>query len=214
MLYKGINIGEPGKEDDKQVVDEVQRYLKWIDVKDLTVFDIGAHYGAFTVRALEAGAKEVIAFEPNPTAFTILTQNMVGRKNYIAFQSAVGLTNGTTTLNFHTRYSSAASVTKKYKGKADAGSIQVNTLRFRSLLSDYRPSVLKLDCEGSEFDLLLSTRLPKYVKQVFAEIHLNTKENRSRFDALLKVFDSDHTWQTIRRPKPNWPLVFGCWKRV
>ena len=40
--------------------------------KDDTVFDVGAHFGFFSYHAVQKGAKEVYAFEPNPSTFEIL----------------------------------------------------------------------------------------------------------------------------------------------
>jgi len=48
----------------------------------------------------------------------------------------------------------------------------VRSYAFPAVLDEFQPSIIKMDCEGAEYELLQKT-LPPFVKQLAIEIHLN-----------------------------------------
>ena len=90
--------------------------------------------------------------------------------------------------------------------------ITVNSINFLQELHKYKPSVLKIDCEGGEYDIL-RIPLPNFVKQVTVEIHLTKKEWRNyKSTKLLKLFQG---WKVHKEPvigEKNWHTI-GAWYR-
>lgn len=64
-----------------------------------TFIDVGAWVGPTTLWALEAGADRVVAFEPDPTAFEMLLDNVQDAPGVRCVQRAVSDRNGTTMIN-------------------------------------------------------------------------------------------------------------------
>jgi len=108
------------------------------------VVDIGAHIGTFAI-PIAADAEEVIAFEPSPRAFALLSRN--AEENGISFRlinKALGSARGGGTLL--TRNASNAGANTLSPG----GTIPVATLDDEVTHADF----IKMDVEGMELDVL------------------------------------------------------------
>ena len=118
------------------------------------VLDIGANIGTFTVAAaLAAIAGRVYAIEPEPGNFAMLRQNVeLNRlRNVELLQAAVGAAAGEAVLGHDGNLSSLM-----WDRGAGAEAVPVVTLA--SLVARMGTvDLLKMDCEGAEFDILYST---------------------------------------------------------
>lgn len=122
-----------------------------------TVVEIGAHKGYFTVLAASV-AERVLVFEPDETNYRYLLQNVAlnGQRNVTAVQEAVADEAGTRTFSVsgitdarHTFFPS------HYSGSGRQVEVRCTTLP--DALRRHRVEkvdVLKLDCEGSEYEAL------------------------------------------------------------
>lgn len=193
---------------DAEIVKEIRPSYGWLDVKGKTVLDIGACFGAATVYFVEQGAARVIAVEPVPDNVAQLRKNTKGMPVDV-LSAAVGPEAGKAELFLSQGINTGSHSQHVTRGRT---SISVPMRRFRTLLSTYRPSVLKIDCEGAEYDFLTEP-LPSYVKQVAMEIHLNKKHWRyEEFPKLLALFEE---WEIVKQPRltvNNWHTL-GGWKR-
>ena len=211
-MHKGVYVREGTY--DTYVVNEIERCYGQLDVKDKVVFDIGANIGAFTVWALDHGAAHVHAFEPLPANYHMLLVNCTKRDNCELYETAVTVDTGETQIWYVPNGKNPGN-TSQYiqRGRKQA---VVKTLGFKNLLESYRPSVLKVDVEGAEYDWLRGDTLPMFVKQVAVELHMTKKEWRNELaPALANSFHSKYEWDTIRAPKlygGNWQTM-GVWKR-
>lgn len=211
-LPSGIYIREGTY--DSRTAQEVNRSYGWMELKDKNVLDVGACFGSFSTHAMRSGAAHVTSVEPDPGNFDLLKKNMAKYKHKQLINAAVcskQLMMGaktvtlwkTTTGKSHGNYS-----TTHFRGREG---IEVPMVCFTELL-EARPSVIKMDCEGCEYDLLLSHRLPGYVKQIALEIHLNKKGWRDGWFRLLELFED---WECVKEPYDtgkNWATV-GGWRR-
>lgn len=222
MKYKGIELGSNPPliklrngtivEAARCTVDSVPRYFRYLDVADKIIMDIGGHFGTFTVLAMQKGARSAVVFEPFLESFQLLRTNIrpFGRKVATINAAVVSSRAETTVLWVHPEgHYGANSTTKAIRGFIET---KVKAVNFADMLAAYSPEVIKLDCEGAEYDLLLNTVLPTFVKQVYCELHYhqNSLQYHKMYDQLLKKFSR---WQMVRQPKDNWFVTEACWRR-
>jgi FkbM family methyltransferase len=134
------------------------------ELKDKTVLDIGANVGMFTLYALELGAKHVIAVEAQGTIFS---QGLCPR--------VVGLPVTPLHLAAYSEDGLELRIENRHLGSklGEAGE-RVRSITLESLLDEYpEVTALKLDVEGAEFDVLLTT--PSHVLRqldvIYMEVH-------------------------------------------
>ena len=125
-----------------------------------TVIDIGAGIGDFSLyAALEHPTNKVYAFEPFPESFALLEKNLQLNQatNVRPFSEAIGGQTGELALDM----SSGEPLQYGTKGAADAGDrLTVPSLSLKDAferLSLTHCNLLKLDCEGAEYDILFKT---------------------------------------------------------
>ena len=136
------------------------RHLK----PNMTVFDIGAHYGYMTLlcASLVGPGGRVHAFEPTPSTFGMLQRNTQDRPNVVLNQVAVYSEPGELTLTdfglVFAAFNSAAG------GRLDAGTLrriapqefvaQAVTIDGYVESSGARPDLIKIDAEKAELAIL------------------------------------------------------------
>lgn len=144
--------------------------------------DCGANVGNVTA-ALASTGLDVVAFEPHPDAFAELERRFAGTLSVTCLRQAVGAGAGTRRLHLHPPgdatpldVSAGASL---FGGKrnVDARSwIPVETIGLPSFLDglDRRISLLKLDVEGAEVEILermLESDMLERIELVLVEMH-------------------------------------------
>jgi FkbM family methyltransferase len=131
-----------------------------------TVLDIGANVGLFSLAARNAFPDATIhAYEPNGNLEQYLrAQAAVARCDY--FMEAVGLDDGRVTLEFADRLGSTRST------PAPTGTIP--SVAFRKTIERLGGTVdlVKVDCEGAEWEFLEDREAWKHVRNVTMEYHL------------------------------------------
>lgn len=157
-----------------------------VNKRDIIV-DVGAHVGFFAI-PIGHLVKRVIAFEPAPANFTLLERNAKRNKVNVYMQEcAVGADDGVTTLHLGVQGTTGHSTTSVKRGGV---SKRVLSRKIEDVISDYNPSVLKLDCEGSEWDIL-ATRFPahlwKNVRLIVSEMHKVKQHDLSAIVKNLKM---------------------------
>ena len=129
------------------------------DFENSTVVDVGANVGYFSLWWLSRFPRsKVIAVEPMPNIFSLLDRNKALNpdKNFHLVNCAVRNQTGSIILNFDRSdsFTTAASVMKNIRGRDE---ISVKAISLKQLMADFglsRIDFLKLDCEGSEYDIL------------------------------------------------------------
>lgn len=130
------------------------------EVKGRVVIDVGAFSGDSTIYFAWRGAKKVYAFEPIPTAYEMAANNirLNGIQNIEIFNEAIGYTEGELVLDKDQTADRSFSMAEH--PKEGAGGKRIHVKPFESLVSELRldDAVLKMDCEGCEYEVLLNAR--------------------------------------------------------
>lgn len=147
--------------------------------------DVGANVGTWTAALLAcAPTATVYAFEPSRTAHARLAQRFAGLPQVVPVQSAVGRQHGTATLWSNQPGSSLASLTRRRVNSVGgdfthAEQVDVVTLDEWRRGSGVSPTVLKLDVEGHEMDVLQSAeevlKSARVVQFEFGACHLDRR---------------------------------------
>jgi FkbM family methyltransferase len=144
---------------------------------DDVVVDIGAHKGVFTAYAAQITSNIVIAYEPNPNNYQILTTflKLNDVNNIQCHQCAIGPTSGSVKL-FLSKSSTRHSITgiDQVSGEQLDNAIEVPMITLdEALMSLNCIDFLKIDCEGAEIEILRSSSdlsLSK-IRKMVVEIH-------------------------------------------
>lgn len=183
-------------------------YAPYIEGKrDLTILDIGAHVGIFSIYA-SPYAKHIYAMEPSMEHFTSLTQNISANQldNVTPFAMAMSNENGTATFHHNankTMYSLKEAVAHKH-----LGSETVETITIEKFMNDNNikyVDFMKLDTEGAEFEIFggdAFARVADRIDTIVTEAHSWTGRNPNQLVDSLK-----NNGYTISRAQADADLI-------
>lgn len=139
--------------------EETPFYLQAILRPGMTFFDIGAHYGFYSLLALEhlRETGRIVSFEPTPESFLMLRRNVGDAANVETMPCA--LSNQTGSAMMSARLSQASAFNRIQNGRDLPGdgsliTIATDTLDSFCAKRSYSPHVIKADVEGHEQQLL------------------------------------------------------------
>lgn len=152
--------------------------------KDDVIADIGAHVGFFSV-PISDKVNTVFSFEPAPANYELLGRNvrLNEAKNIRTFPYAVGATQGSVRLNLGIQGTTGHSISNRKHGGV---AVEVQCITLKEIVRLYVPSVLKIDCEGAEWDILTDASLLHHIRIIVAELHKVSKHNLTAVTAVLE----------------------------
>lgn len=132
------------------------------------VLEIGSCVGLVALTAArKVGAANVLSFEPNPDAANVARENFGNNKLPVELvNAAVGTTDGTLSLSIAPGSWLGASSRRAIQGRT----ISVPMRAIASVVSDFKPTVLVIDTEGMEEELLPACPLDGF-RAVVVEFH-------------------------------------------
>jgi FkbM family methyltransferase len=140
------------------------------------VIDAGAHVGLFCLR-VSPHADRVIALEPDPANFNILTLNL--KRNQVSNVESLELALSPSA-NGAVLEGGPESGGGRIIGAGGSG-WRVKSVRLEDLISEYGPvDLLKVDIEGSEFEVFdtASDAALREISAIVCELHLRSNEGR------------------------------------
>lgn len=146
------------------------------DVYGKTVYDIGAHIGSFSYFCLMQGADKIFAFEPDEENFKILSKMISSFKERCELvQCGVWANVGKKEIATSGYYDNPGG-NNLFFNKADYLALPdektVNLISFDDYVSDHEmPDIVKLDCEYSEYPILLGNERIFEVPLIVGEFH-------------------------------------------
>lgn len=193
---KFINLSVPKEHGVKMsfidiFLDDVYK-LKWIkefsgrnNIKIKSIIDIGGNCGFFSIAARKHFPKSIIyCYEPNLFIKKYLKRN-IKFSNVKYFSEAVGKDTRMVSLNSYNKESVLSRISTNKFGLTPQVSFNSVYKRIKSDTID----IVKMDCEGSEWEILKEFRIWKKVKFLTMEYHLGkNKYNHERIiDAINKI---------------------------
>jgi FkbM family methyltransferase len=164
------------------------------DIRGKTVIDIGGNIGLYALFCAEKGANRVITVEAQPVIFkTRLLDNVTGYPCIEPLNYAASDTDGEMVHILNINVGSVVG--------GDEGDL-VETITLSSLLDKCNvignDLVMKIDCEGSEFNILLTSTIEtlRRFSVMSMEVHANTNPNPAYQDISLleaKMLESGFT---------------------
>ena len=145
--------------------------------KNWTIVDIGAAIGEFSLYAAakDPGAR-IIAYEPFPESVELFKENLAmnGIQNVTLIPRAVWKT--AATLDLDISRLEPLQITSGVTDKSSGSSVRVEAVSLADVLRSNKLTsvdLVKLDCEGAEFDILLGSRpeIVKAFKRIVMEYH-------------------------------------------
>lgn len=144
-----------------------------LSVRGKTVIDIGANVGMFSLRCLELGANRVIAVEAQPNVFNNgLLNNVRDYPKITPINHACLNVDGRAVLISNQNVHSVI---------GDSGDV-VTSISLKTIVDQYAvepDSYLKIDCEGSEYDILMNVDVDtlRKFKVIDMELHMQANSN-------------------------------------
>ncbi len=169
----------PGTNDDMIYTNVVTRneYRVPDDVSAAVVIDIGMHVGAFSHLALTRGAAELHGFEPETSNFSIAARNLspFGARAVLHNRAVWRSDIAAPALHFwrSTDHANAGGGTLIW----DTDGPLVETVPFDDVIDGVsdngrrRISLVKIDCEGAEFPILLTSKRLAGIDRIVGEYH-------------------------------------------
>ena len=126
---------------------------KFLDVENENVIDIGTNIGDSTIYFAVNNAKRVLGLEPYPHSYSMalknLEQNDIGKEKVILLNAGYG-EDGLIKVKTNVTNTHGTNLKSSNEGT------EIRTISLKTLLKeyDYESPVLKMDCEGCEYNLL------------------------------------------------------------
>lgn len=164
-----------------------------------SIIDIGANQGLFTLAANNFFEAEIHSYEPNSAIIDNL-QYHCKQINAIAYNEAVGLKEGSVSMNF---------AKDSLHGQTFLDSQgPIAQISFRTAVERMNNSVdlLKLDCEGAEWEILKDTDTLQFVKAITMEYHTNNNKGHETIKQVLAAANFEIVHHEISGP--TWGVVW------
>lgn len=193
----------------------VKQNASYVDVEPGdTVVDIGFNFGIFSIRALNAGAAKIIAFEPNKELYKLVDELYPDRDKVTIHNVAVSDYYGETTF-YSTAGSLDSSTLIKPMSDFKIEEYQVPVIDFFDFIQKEgidHIDLLKIDCEGEEYKIIKS--IPDHfftkISKIILEYHFNSgpeakeitdKLDRNGFEYIIEVLNDTNSLGMIYAKK-------------
>lgn len=152
---------------------------------DDVILDVGAHVGIFSYMCFRRGSRKILAYEPEVKNFQQLAQHVGGLQGIELYHLAIFRSDERATALTHSGYlgdntgggnvlfdGARVDMDAQELNPIEPSSQVVQVVALDEILEKFpRVRLLKLDCEGSEFPILLTSQLLARVETIVGEYH-------------------------------------------
>lgn len=174
-----------------------------------TVVDIGANVGYFSLSVFSFNPDaRVYSYEPMPRNFALFLnyKSINDNFNLSPFNQGVGKEEGTLTLyhNSSDKFTTSATLFPD-TDQADKKEVPVTSLGLIMKTNDLdRIDLLKVDCEGAEYDILYHTSFEDFEKIRSLAIETHPGPNEGESAKALLDFLKEKNFETMRKDDLIW----------
>ncbi len=176
--------------------------------KDAVVLDIGAHIGCFAL-SISDRVGEVICYEPDTANFLLLQKNIEknGFKNISIHEKAVASQTGELELYVNPTLSVLNSLVRK---NTAVFSQKIPAISLAEIIGEKRIDLLKIDCEGGEYDIFYNSpkEILKKIDFIVMEYHDLREIDPLFVGAKLVEFLVQNGFEVVRE-KPDYDRLGG-----
>jgi FkbM family methyltransferase len=198
-----------------EIMHENQYQVKKEDFVGKNVIDVGANTGIFSLLAYESGAEKIVVVEPNPETLKLLHKNTEDKKEITVLEKAVGLSDeGFVEVCKWDDWTPIDGKCYTKKTEQGVGTVTMDTLV--KTVGDDRPILLKVDCEGGEYDLFYGASLEALSKinTIVIEMHQDVPGREGQKNLIEPLrhfitslgFKEKFAWEYV--PKKVWIFRF------
>ena len=175
----------PGVMTDQYVINDLKAYKLLELHHDDVVLDLGACIGTYTCTAAMLTSR-VVAYEPEPENFQVLLANVeqFDLHNIDARQRAVAASSSVVPFYLKSSWNHS---TVHFRGRDDT--IDVAADGFWDVVDEVKPSVVKMDIEGEEYNLALESAWPTFVRALAVELHQTRSEWKEATKGILQAWE-------------------------
>ncbi|WP_409200799.1 FkbM family methyltransferase [Methanobrevibacter sp. DSM 116169] len=157
-----------------------------VDVNDRYVIDIGANVGDTALIFASEGAKMVYGFEPVKELYEIGVKNIELNPK---FSNKIKLVNNAVSYKKGKLEINNLESTSSYRNEEEFYEVDIITMD--EILNDYDiiPDVLKIDCEGCEFEIIKNSDLSMFNDIIFEHHSGNVEKD---FLELIKILEKQN----------------------
>ena len=202
---------------DRFIVDEVVKGNAYRRLKigpDDTVLDVGLNIGMFSILAAKAGAT-VHGYEPEPDNCDLAGENIdlndVSDRVTIHRAAVTGTDEPKRAFSLNLKKNKGAHSLVAKRGRS---SIDVPAENINLILREVRPTVVKMDIEGGEYEVVRAIESFEGIRELemeFHHAHLNDMKTREKYHEVLDIVKAE--FPNVRYsedPKGAWVTLIYC----
>jgi len=192
-------------------------YRKLVITPEDVIVDFGLNIGMFTSYALKRGAKEVHAYEAEKENFDLATMNVelngVADRAHLHNLAVIGNDDEERFFSINVKKNKGAHSLIEKKGR---DSTTVKCINVNKILEEIQPTIIKMDIEGGEYEVLKSIKNYDNIQQLIFEFHhahLNDIPEHKKYNEILDLLRGHFPNVSAREDtKGAWVCVVYCWR--